>query len=264
MTTALLEAFRRQTAAQADRAADLLTGRWDRLETYNEDDVSRLAEEGQLVVTAAKAAAVAAAAAYYTSELKIPPRGVSPSDIDTAFDWNEPFTAVWHALSESRPYGEAVAAGRSALEAVVRDFTTSTTRRTGDVVAGRSGIAVQWVRVAEPGCCDWCTARGGGIYPTAAAGDYGHGRCRCDMVPETLVNPDHQAETPAERMARANRENQARVRKQLRTAHQRQARAKAEQATETDPARLERLSTREQEWETEAERLTEQLARLRT
>lgn len=261
MAAGLLVPFRRQIAAQAARSTSQLTGQWDRLGSYDEADIARLATQAAPIVTATKAAAVSTSAAFYATELGTPPTGVPVGEVATDLDLRAPFTSVWHALAERRPYDEAVVAGRSVLEASIRDFVTSTSRRTGDMVASRSGIAVQWVRVAEPGCCDWCSARDGGIYPSAEAGDYGHNRCACDMIPDTLANPKR-GETRLQRMERANRENKARIRREIRTAKGRQDRARAEQRTERDPERLERLSTREQEWETTVERLTEQLARI--
>jgi hypothetical protein len=247
-----------QITAQAELVA---TSAWDDLHSYNRSDLPTFIAAVAPLLDGTKHAATSTAAAFYAIHLEIDPPSITADDVAVTARLRDPFTATWRAIRQGRPYLDAIGVGRSAASAVADNFITSTARSTGDVLAERTGLDLRWQRVAEPRACPWCRARDGQTYWSADDADFGHTRCHCNVVPTTDLSS-----TPRESATdRANRERlqaQARLRAQIRTAEARQEQAAIDQLTEPDPARRERLSQREQEWETRAEQLRERLARL--
>jgi len=125
---------------QRDQLSSRLVVEWDRLGSYNREDVARYEEATRLLFAAAKPAAVTVGAAFFAVVLGIRPKAVRPDLIPTTPDVRGPFTVMWHALKRGRPYEESIGAGRSAVSATGFDFIQSTTRRTGDYVAAASGL----------------------------------------------------------------------------------------------------------------------------
>ncbi len=255
-----LTQYRRIVAAQRTATARAFLATWDALPTIDNETFEAFASRLAAQVAGARSATVATTSAFYAHLLEVPPVGVPADLVDSAPNLRDPFTTTWKALGDGHPYDEALLMGRSVVEAVARDFVQSTSRRTGDVFAARSGLTLRWERVAEPGACDWCRDRDGGIYLSAAEGDYGHGRCNCDVVP--AEGQARQRESATDRADRLARQQRTQIQGRIRAARARQEAARLGQLTETNPARRERLSQREQQHETAVERLVEQLARL--
>ncbi|MGI8711090.1 MAG: hypothetical protein ACR2LA_08880 [Acidimicrobiales bacterium] len=172
----------RLAAVRARTSAGLLTA-WDQLAGYDEADINAYTTRVAPLLTGAKVATVAEATAFYALLLDMAPPPVVATSVPTAPDLRAPFAATWHALAQGRDYVEAVQVGRSTADAVGSTFIQSTARQTGDAVVEASGRPVRWVRVAEPGACEWCQERDGSTYGSAADGDYGHERCFCSVTP---------------------------------------------------------------------------------
>lgn len=170
-------------ARQRGAVAAALAAAWDQLDTYDEEAVEGFVARVLPLIEGAKAATVATSTSFNSSMLGVRTPSVPASAIDVALDLRSPFTATWHALSQARPYQEAVLAGRSAMEATGETYIQSVARQTGDVVAAKAKVRTKWERVAESGSCEWCKDRDGGIYLLASDGDYGHDNCNCDVVP---------------------------------------------------------------------------------
>lgn len=185
MNAALLARYRRLIAGRRTVAARALAAAWAALDSYDEADVDAYIAKVTPLIFAAKRSTVAATTAYYAAALGEAPAAVSSASVATTIDLRAPFTAMWHALAEGRPYEEALSAGRSVAEATGEEFVQSTARRTGDAVSAARRQPIRHRRVAEPGACPWCVSRNGGVYYTAESADYGHDRCRCDVVPIT-------------------------------------------------------------------------------
>lgn len=175
---AILGTIRTRTAAG-------LVSAWDRLDSHNAADIAAWLRQTAPIIGAAKSATVSTSAGFNALMLDTRPPAVDARLIPSTADLRSPFTASWHALAEGRPYTEAVQVGRSVAEAVGDTFVQSTARLTGDAVAEAAEREVRWVRVAEPGACDWCTTFDGRVYTTSSAGDFGHERCHCDVVPQS-------------------------------------------------------------------------------
>jgi hypothetical protein len=184
VSEAALVAYKRRIALYRDRTAAQLVAAWDRLPAYNEEDLDQFTRSTTHALAAAKTAAVSLAAAFFALAIGTRPAGVNPADVEVEPDLRGPFRATWHALSVGRPYEEAVTVGRSTSQAIGFDFVQHTARRTGDVVAERSGREVRWRRAPGPNSCPWCRDLAtGNTWPTSEAADFGHERCDCDAVP---------------------------------------------------------------------------------
>lgn len=179
-----VDRYKRQLATYRDRTSVVLAGSWDRLGTYTEDDVDVFARRTAPVLAGAKTAAVGLSAAFFAVVLSTRPVGVNPSDVTIEPRLRDPFLSAWHAVSEGRPWDEAFQAGRSMSEAVGWNFVTSAARRTGDIVAEKSGKELRgWERVPSADACEWCDLVSGQLYATAESADFGHDRCNCVAVP---------------------------------------------------------------------------------
>lgn len=182
MTPGLVR-YRRIVARQRDATSRAMVAAWDALPGYDEADLIRYAARVQPLLEGAKGATVASATAFYAHVLGVTPPSVPAARVPTVAPVRDPFTAMWHALSESRPYEEAIVVGRSTAEATGSSFIQSTARLTGDAFTAAADLSVRWQRVAEPKACDWCAKRDGNVHLSSSDGDYGHDRCGCDVVP---------------------------------------------------------------------------------
>lgn len=165
------------------RATPALHRAWDGLDTYDEDSVAVLTAQAAPTVGAVKASAVRTALGYYTVIAGVT-AAVGAHEIGTVADLRAPFISVWQALASGNNYDDALAAGRSRIEAVVSDFAVSSARQTGDVFVEKAGLRIAgWERIPDGGACDWCQEVAADTYSSADAADFGHDRCNCTASP---------------------------------------------------------------------------------
>lgn len=172
-----------QIAARTGRRVELA---WDDLGSWDRADIERFAALIDPHISAAKKAAVVLAIGFYARILQTRPPAIAIATIDAAYNAESGFTATWHALSEGRPFDEAVVAGRSAASAQVERFVASAARRTGDHVATATRFRVAWKRVPSAAACPFCVRVSGQTYKTSETADFGHDRCGCTAVPVAL------------------------------------------------------------------------------
>ena len=178
--------YRRQLGAYRLRTSALLVANWNRLGSWDRDDIPRLEEATATPLAGVKAATVALSAAFFAVYLDEPPTGVDPDLIDVTPNIAGPFHATWHALTMERPRTEALRVGASTASAAGYDFVQHTARRTGDHAAASSGREVRWRRVPGGKACDWCRLVAGDHYLTSESADFGHERDDCIVVPAAL------------------------------------------------------------------------------
>lgn len=164
------------------RSAARLFTVWDDLGSWNREDVAVFARLAAPIVAPARASAVSQSVGFYAAMLEIRPPAV-PAGFGPEFVAETPFTAVWHAFAQGRPFDEAIAAGRSVTEAHLSRIITSTSRLTGDRVAERSAKPVRWRRVTDADPCSFCATVAGQLYLSSESADFGHDRCSCTAVP---------------------------------------------------------------------------------
>lgn len=178
-----LPRYRRVLDSYRVRTAAGLVSVWDGLGSYDEGDVARFAAAVNPLLAGVKDATVAASTAFYALLADLPPPTVTAAAVPVDPRLRAPFTAMWRAFSQGRPYDEAREVGRSVAGATGEDFVTSTARRTGDAFAEVTGRSTRWTRVPSGGACAWCQTVAGQTYQSSLSADFGHDRCNCVAVP---------------------------------------------------------------------------------
>lgn len=259
------DAYVSTLARISGRSSTALLKIWDGLGSWTETDSDLFHTAARPIVEAAANATIKATEAY-AATLGADPGPVSPLIVpDALARMYDPFDRLGSLLANGRTWDDAVAGGRKAAGSL----GTDTVYRTSRQAIAEKVEATEWQRRVSAGSCDWCMKLSQVTFPTAEAAAFGHTKCDCQPLPKTAVGDrnkqiydNHEfAETAEER---AKHDQAKSLRKQHDNAKARQEQARQEQLTETDPARLERLSVREQEWETRAERADEQLRILTT
>jgi hypothetical protein len=176
--------FQTAIATAVGRTTPGLQRAFDDLDDYNEDAVAILTRRAAPAITAIKTTAVRSALGYYTVLAGVRPPRVAIGDVSTVPNLRAPFISVWQALASGNSYTDALAAGRSRIEAVVSDFAVSSARQTGDVFVEKAGLHVAgWERIPDSGACAWCEEVAADTYSSAEAADFGHDRCQCTAAP---------------------------------------------------------------------------------
>lgn len=182
----LVERHKAAQALIATRTGRKVESAWDQLGSWNREDIERFMTKVDPHITAAKRAAFVLAVGFCARILQSRPPALTVASIDATFNPESGFTATWHALSEGRPFDEALTVGRSAATAQVDRFVASTARRTGDHVATATRQRVAWKRVPSASACPFCVSASGQTYKTSETADFGHDRCGCTAVPVAL------------------------------------------------------------------------------
>jgi hypothetical protein len=249
------------------RSSASLTRIWDALPGQSIEDSLEFHRQAAPVVRATATASIDLTTAYaatLTDQLADPSELIVDDAVAHLFD---PFDR-YARLAGTDP-AQAAAGARSVASSVGHDAVYRTARHTmAEVVP--AGTFTSWVRLVTGKSCNWCMNLSGVEFFSASAATFGHAKCDCVPVPTTTgaarnaatrkaAGWDDQAATQYRQ-----RHHRTNLRRQASTARKRSEQARLDQITETDPIRRERLSIREQEWETRAERADERLRLLDT
>ena len=258
----LTDRYASTVARLASQNRRILLSLWDSFDTHTMDDADLFHAKAKPVVRGSAHAAVSASSGY-AAGLGVRPASPSPLiAADAAARIYDPFDAIGARLLAGDSLADAVAFGRAAMDALASNTAFSSSRQAiGEAMPERT----KWVRRVSGKSCDWCMSLSGVVFDFGPQASFGHDHCDCTAVPESY-GAAHNDKVRSERGWDANAKNAWDNRKQIRslrdaqaTAERRQAEAKAAQVTEPDRKRRERLSVREQEWETRAERAAERL-----
>ena len=261
---ALAQAYTRTLARLADHTQRLLIVQFDGLTTYENGDAFH--NKARPVVEAAAQATVDTTGAYLEAAGYTPGAASDLVVADAAARCYDPFDRLARNLSNGMSFTDALAGSRSQVAALGDDAVHRTAR---DSMA-QMGPRTDWMRHLAGGCCSWCMKLSSVVFDYAGQATFGHAHCRCVPVPTGAV-ADHNAKIrgaegfdPHAEDLFDQRQARKSLRDQAKNAQKRSKQARIEALTETDPARLERLSIREQEWETRAEAANERLRILET
>lgn len=257
-----LEAVTATYSTQVERVATETRKRllriWDSLAPWTEADIDRFHDIAGPLIRAAAQAGVDLSTVYANATL---PETGTPSPLiveDAAARLYDPADRIGRLINTGSTFEEAVQAARQVVDDLGHDTVYSSARQSYAELAPRNG---SYQRRVSGKSCKWCLSLAGAVFPTAAAATFGHAHCDCLAV-ESAATAGHNQKIIDDAggdVAVRKYKQAGRLRKSERTARRHQEQARLEQLTETDPARLERLSTREQEWETRAERAAERL-----
>lgn len=182
-TQRLVDRYKTRQGLVIDRASALVEAEWSALGSWDRADIERFVEVTQPHLSAAKKAAIVLAVAFYSTILQRRPPTVSAAVVEAEFNAEPAFTAVWHALSNGRPFEEAVTAGQSIANAQVSRFVQTTARRTGDHVTRQLRVDARWRRSPRANACSFCQDASHQTYRSSETADFGHDRCHCTPVP---------------------------------------------------------------------------------
>jgi hypothetical protein len=178
----------------------------------------------------------------------------------------EPLEATSIGLRDGLPWARAAEAATTRAAAVAVNAVMGPARQ---ALAQQYPVRTKWRRMVNAGACTWCLSLSGAEWPTAEDADFGHDECKCNAVPVAELG-DHNDKVLAaaginpETVSYGRLQKIERLRTSERTALRRRQEAIDAARDETDPVRVERLSQREQDWETRAERAAERRRILET
>lgn len=157
---------------------------WDGLEGYDDTDIDEFVTKTTHAVATLKSTAVLTAAGYYTVLAGVRPPAIAVAEVTAGPNLREPFISYWQALSGGNSVVDALAIGRSRIEAVTTNLANSAARQTGDLFIAKADLTVHgWERIPDPGACDWCQMVAESTYDSADSADFGHDRCMCAAAP---------------------------------------------------------------------------------
>lgn len=251
----------------ADRTQIGLANLFDQLDIGSPIAADLFHDNARPIVEASATAAVETTTGYIAS-LGAEPAPISELVIaDAAARCYDPFDRLARNLANGMGWDEAVAGARSVAEALGDDTVFRTARNT---MAQTAPTGYGWKRRLSTGCCQWCMKLSSVEFDGPGEATFGHAHCRCVAVPSDGIG-DHNATVrdaagfdPQAENLYDQRKARRSLRDQAKTARKRSEQARLEQTIEPDPARRERLSIREQEWETRAEAADERLRILET
>ena len=269
MSLLLAERLQGHLEALADRTATRLVLVWSAA-VRSPDAEEAWVTAARPILTASAERAVGLSGAYARSLL--PGATLAPvSDLivpaATAIVW-DPLAVTWGRLAVGDDWATATTAATDTVSSIGEDAAMTLGRdATADLIAD---TYTEYGRRLNAGACKWCMSMASYTWPTAHEASFGHSRCRCTPVPvddlgdhndtvTTAAGWDRQAEK-----AYRKRHQVARLRESEDIAKRRSREAAEQLRSERDPDRRERLSQREQDWETRAERAAEKRRILET
>ena len=237
---------------------------WDGLESWTAADADAFHAAAQPYVRNAATASIDLTESFASLIVDEPAPVRDLVVDDAAARLYDPFDRLGHQLAKGSPWPDAASAARSVVATIGRDSVYRTGRVALAQACADSGVD-RWQRRLGPNSCDWCLRLAKVTWPTAAAAAFGHDNCNCIPIPAASIG-DHNDRMLAQRAELGDFEadqvayDQRRsLRRQAATARRRQLEARDERLDEPDPDRRERLSIREQEWETRAEMAEDRL-----
>lgn len=262
----LAEAFHARTQAIADTAARRLTAAWA-LTLERPDQEGEWLRLARPLLRGAAASGIASASGYVTVSAGAPTtpisRHLAPALVARIWD---PLEVLGKGLADGMDWRDAALAATPAAEALGTTTVMAASRQT---LAEQYPVRTRWRRMVNAGACRWCLGLAGAEWNTADQASFGHTSCKCWPVPAAELGDNNDRVLRAagfdpETVTYGRIQQIDRLRQSERTARRRRQQAIDEAAAETDPDRIERLSQREQDWETRAERAAERRRILET
>lgn len=253
--------------ALSEAARSDLLALFDSLPSYDEAAASLFHDAAKPIARAAAQASADLTTAYLSTIIDSPPPPSSLTIEDAAARMYDPFERIGRNLANGMSNAEAVAAGRSQVDALATD-TVYRTARTG--MAEQAFDMNDWQRRLRSDCCQWCMKLSSVVFDTAGQATFGHPHCKCIAFPVSELG-DHNLEVrkaegfdaEAEKLW-DQRKARRRLRESIANSQKRSAQAAADASRAMTPERRDVLETRAQEWETRAEAAAERLRIMET
>jgi len=255
------DAYARQVDNLAAETRRRLLSIWDALAPWGDAELDRFHDIARPLVEAAAQAGVDLTTVYVDNISGAAGTASPLIPADAAARLYDPSDRIGKLIANGMEHTDAVRAARTVVDNLGHDTAYRAARQSMAEVAPPH---TKWRRRVTGKSCQWCLSLAGAEFYSAADATFGHDRCDCLACPSEAVATSNQQIIDAaggdKAVKKYKQANQ--LKRSERTARKRQEQAKADQLTEPDPDRRERLSIREQEWETRAERAAERLALL--
>lgn len=280
---ALLEAQRSFAAASfhdqlirlADASESALVRLWGSSDDYTPAGSLVWHSDAKLILEASAQASVDATVGYLEYAVDLETRPVELVVREAGAHAFDPYDAMAAELKQQRGFVAALKTARTTVAAIANNavFGAARTQMSAAYFADgryRLGTFPGFMRRLNAGACKWCMNLADVVFDSAEQANFGHDNCRCFPFPADIVGDwnNRQREIGGwDEGAQRQFHNRNQIKKleaQQRKALENSRNAAADYVTETDPARRERLSIREQEWETRGELIAERLRILRT
>jgi len=179
-----------------DAVANALRLHWHALPDYRDAQVQNFTERVVPIVEAGQRRAVAMTDAYMSNVLGVRPVGLQATDlvgpgarrgIDPHVVYARPFTTVWTSIA-TIGFDAAVAKGLSRLMSTGDMDVALSARNASMAYAQQSDRVAGFMRVADPGCCDFCQSINGVKVASESAAPL-HNRCGCTVEPIEVGSP---------------------------------------------------------------------------
>lgn len=255
----ITDAYARTVQRLATEAERTLGALWDGLESWDEASHDEWRRAAQPYIRGVARAAQQAAETYSFELTGAVPENSTLMIDDAAARVLDGFDRHGRMLREGAGWEVARTAGTRTARAIGHDTAFRSARLTLGTISGTS-----WQRRVTGKTCDWCLSFARIVFNTASQASFGHDFCDCLVVPAGEADASNERILGEREFTPENYSQRQSLQRQVRTAQRRQEQARQAQLTEPDPARRERLSIREQEWETRAEFATERLQLLTT
>jgi hypothetical protein len=182
--------YQRRLAAIRDRTAAAVAAEFDRLPDLHDTQAEPFARKASGIVRAGQLLAAGTTNQYIARAAKIRPLRLDPAavtgqgarPVDPIELYRRPFGIVWKALADGEPLDVATRMGRDRALILAATDVWLASRAAAAVIDKATSKITGWVRVADAGACDLCSAADG--LPMDQAGDLaGHPNCGCTSSP---------------------------------------------------------------------------------
>jgi len=184
---------------------------WNRLGSYNEEDVPRFIAKVEPIVRAGQQRASATTSAYLSRKLNVPAVAVPLDDVVArvrngapfAEVYRRPFVEVWGDLHDNQSWSDAVqSGGKRAWSLSTMDILLSFTAAmmVFSAVRGAGERVVGYQRVSDPACCEYCAMLDGVVTGPDEPMPI-HNNCGCTADPllrETAAERDSPSAEPGD------------------------------------------------------------------
>jgi hypothetical protein len=186
------------------RIAATVTGTtWDRLPHYDRQNVDEFLSTALPLLAGANLQSVAQTEAYIARALDRAPRGVDAAAIVAGIRngttpetlYTRPFVTVWAALSDGKPFDEAVALGRLRATTAAATDVQLAFRDSLPAIGEADHRLTGWRRVANANACEFCQRVSGAKVRRADPMPL-HPHCGCGVEP--LTSSFEPSPTPAD------------------------------------------------------------------
>jgi hypothetical protein len=192
----LTAVYQQELRKTRDAVANAVRHHWQSLPAYRDEQVEPFVKRVVPLVEAGQRRAISLTDAYMSHVLKERPIGLqfdsligasARNGVDPATVYARPFTTVWTSI-ERLGFEAAVVKGLDRLMSTAEMDVALSARDASKAFGMASSRVAGFMRVADPGCCDFCQSINGVRVAREDAAPL-HNRCGCTVEPIEVGSP---------------------------------------------------------------------------